>query len=92
MNLTVIEVILWVISVTSGFIAWEFYKSNGRFAHLKKLMVRLFCAKVWLYGGSAVYFLFQNPGDTVLIRIIIFNLPMFLTMIPLWAYVKGLNK
>lgn len=92
MNLILIEFILWIIAITSGLIAWEFYKSNGRFANLKRLMIKLFIAKVWLYGGSAVYFLYQTPAGSVLLRIILFNLPMFLVMVPLWMYVRKHNK
>lgn len=88
MDLILIETILWVIAISSAFIAWEFYRSNGRFANLKRLMIRLFIAKVWLYGGSAVYFLFQTPANSVLFRIILFNMPMFLVMVPLWMYVR----
>lgn len=83
----VLQIFLWTIAVVSGMIAWEFYRSkNGR---LRILLIRLFTCKVWLYGGSAVYF-WSHPAlsfrDTA-VRFVLIT-PMFIVMLMLWQFIR----
>jgi hypothetical protein len=81
----ILQVFLWVITVTSAFIAYEFYKSkDGR---LRILIIELFIAKVWVYGGSALYYLFM-PETTILVKIGL-NLPMLIVMLRLYHYIRN---
>lgn len=84
-----IELILWVIATMSALIAWEFYKSRDD--RLRVLIISLFICKIWVYGGAAIFFLFLPPNNTALIRIIVFNLPMFIIMVRLWDYIRTHN-
>lgn len=79
-----LQIFLWTIAVLSGIIAYEFYTSkNGR---LRLLMIELFCAKVFVYGGAAVWYLI-HPGQYAIVRICL-NLPMFFVMLKLWGFIR----
>ena len=89
-DLILIEIVLWTIAIMSGLIAYEFYKSrDGR---LRVLIISLFLCKVYLYGGSAVWFLFSSAGNWTLVRALLFNVPMFIIMLRLWGYIRTHNK
>lgn len=81
----ILQIFLWTIVLVSGFLAYEFYRiKDGR---LRVLMIRLFIAKVLVYGGGALFQLgiIDFPGN---IYKILINLPMFLVMLQLYKYIR----
>jgi hypothetical protein len=82
------QILFWSIGIFSAVIAWSFYKSvNGR---LRILMIRLFCCKVWLYVGAALWFLIIYKHTTisfVYIRIVL-TLPMAITMFHIYRFIR----
>lgn len=88
MNL-VLQIFLWTITIISAIIAYHFYKSkDGR---LRILVIELFLAKIFVYGGAALYYLFGQNKYPELIRMLL-NLPMFIVMLKLWAFIRTDNK
>lgn len=84
------QIIFLGIAIFSLFIAYKFYESkNGR---LRILLIELFIAKFWVYGGAATYYLLQNYGyiphwPPVYIRYAL-NLPMLYVMFRLWNFIR----
>jgi hypothetical protein len=87
MNFLLVEIALLTIVVLSAAIAREFYKST-RTNGLRAVMVALFVCKIWVYGGSAIWFIIHEPDNSVLWRVLILNAPMFIVMLMLWKYVR----
>lgn len=82
-------IFLYAITLFSGLIAWEFFRSkDGR---LRILIIRLFVAKVWVYGGAALIYTFDWPIDTWVMRLVL-NLPMFIVMLQLWEFIRMRDK
>lgn len=85
--LSIIEVSL--IAIWSGLIAYEFYRSqDGR---LRVLIIRLFRAKVWLYGGSVLLYFINPKVDNSLMKLLLIT-PMAVIMFQLWDYIRIRNK
>lgn len=81
------ELMLLVIAGFSAFITWEFYKSrNGR---LRILIIELFLAKIWVYGGAFILYLIVD-NMTAWMRLAL-NVPMFIVMLRLYGYIRGLK-
>lgn len=84
------QILFWSISIAAAFIAYEFYKSvDGR---LRKLIIELFCAKIFVYGGAGLYYLLQelgfyNDSQPIWMRVIL-NLPMAIVMVRLYKFIK----
>lgn len=84
------QLLFWGIAVFSLLIAIKFYQSkDGR---LRVLIIELFLAKIWVYGGAAVYYLLQDVGfiphwSPVFIRLAL-NLPMFFVMFRLYVFIS----
>lgn len=79
----VLQIFLWIIVFISVFIAHEFYKSkDGR---LRVLVIRLFLAKIFVYGGAAIAIIWGI--NTPLVKIGL-NLPMLLVMLQLYAFIR----
>lgn len=77
------------IAVLSVFIAYEFYKSkDGR---LRILVIRLFLAKVFVYGGAAALLMFHGINYPIWIKVAL-NAPMFVVMLELYAYIRMKDK
>lgn len=84
---SIIEIIF--IAILSGLIAYEFYKSqDGR---LRILIIRLFEAKVWLYGGSVLFYFIALKIDVSLLKLLLIT-PMAVIMFQLWDYIRIRNK
>lgn len=83
------QIELIAIAVLSAFIAHQFYISkNGR---VRILMIRLFCSKIWVYGGAALYYWLFPHEDIVWVRIVL-NLPMVIVMFQIWTYIRLNNQ
>lgn len=79
----------FTIAILSAFISWEFYKSkNGR---LRILIIWLFVAKVFVYGGAAVLILANGYTYPSWLKVAL-NTPMFLVMIELYGYIRMKDK
>lgn len=84
------QILFWSITVASGFIAYEFYISqNGK---LRKLIIELFCAKMFVYGGAGLYYLLQDLGmfhdaQPIWMRVVL-NFPMAIVMVRLYRFIK----
>ena len=90
MNFILIQFILLTIVLMSALIAREFYISkNGQ---LRRLMVFLFLAKVWVYGGASILFFIWPPEPQTLVRVIVLNFPMMVVMLNLWRYIRLHNQ
>lgn len=86
-DLILTEIVLWTITILSALIAHAFYISKD--GKLRVIIISLFIAKIWVYGGSALYFLiFATPDRITLIRVIGLNAPMFMVMLRLWKYIR----
>lgn len=82
----VLQGFLWTIVILSFFIAHEFYKSkDGR---LRVLIIELFVAKMWVYGGAAIYYWFNPSWSPEVVRICL-NLPMLFVMLKLWSFIRN---
>lgn len=83
------QIELIAIAVLSAFIAHQFYISkDGR---VIILMIRLFCSKIWVYGGAALYYWLFPHEDIILVRIVL-NLPMVIVMFQIWTYIRLNNQ
>lgn len=81
-----LQIFLWTIALLSFGIAWEFYTSkNGR---LRLLMIELFIAKIFVYGGAAFWYIAVDTHPPAIIRILL-NAPMFFVMLKLWGYIRN---
>jgi hypothetical protein len=84
------QILFWGITIFSGLIWWEFYKSkNGR---VRVLSMRLFATKVWVYGVAGVYYLLLDFGafkdvSPLFIRVLC-NAPMIIVMFEWYRYIK----
>lgn len=77
------------ITLLSGFIAYEFYKSrDGR---LRILIIRLFVAKVFVYGGAAALLILHGINYASWMRVAL-NTPMFFVMLSLYAFIRMKDK
>lgn len=84
-NESISQIELWTIAILAGLIALEFYKStDGR---LRILIIRLFITKVWVYGGTALYYMILPNISFVIVRIFLVA-PMFLVMLQLWSFIR----
>lgn len=85
------QIMFWTIALTSGILAYEFYKTkNGR---LRVLMIEFFISKVWVYSFAGAFFLLWDFGylhgiNQVWMRLCC-NAPMFIIMLKLLGYVRG---
>lgn len=93
-NETLSQIFYLIIVIFSVLIAWEFYKSRNGI--LRVLIISLFVAKVWFYGGAMIYHflldfnLIQKP-DRIYVQLIL-SFPMVIVMIKLWGYIRLHNK
>jgi len=77
------------ITVLSAFIAWEFYRSrDGR---LRILVIRLFLAKIFVYGGAAALLIFNGANFHSWIKVAL-NAPMFIVMLELYTFIRMKDK
>lgn len=73
------------IAALSAFIAWEFWRSrDGR---LRILVIRLFLAKILVYGGAAMLLIFNGIGYPSWLKVAL-NAPMFVVMIELYGFIR----
>lgn len=83
------QILFWSIAIASIFIAYEFYRSQD--GKLRKLIIELFLAKTFVYGGAGLYYLFFDFGligaEPVWIRIIL-NAPMCAVMVRLYRFIR----
>lgn len=87
MTTLILQIFLFTIAIVSGFIAYSFYRSkDGR---LRILMIELFLAKVWVYGGAGINEVFHLHIVSFTLLRILLNLPMFFVMLKLWAYIRN---
>lgn len=77
------------IAILSGFIAWEFYRSRD--GMLRILIISLFVAKVFVYGGAVLFILFNGHVFPAWLRAAL-NVPMFIVMIRLYGYIRLKDK
>lgn len=83
-----------IILCLSIAVAWEFYKSKD--GKLRVIIISLFLAKVWVYGGAMVYHALIDFGiiqkvDRIFIQLIL-NFPMVIIMLRLWKYIRIKEK
>jgi hypothetical protein len=88
------QAFLLIIVAMSLLVAWEFYKSKD--GMLRILIISLFIAKVWVYGGAFVYyqladFRFVDAPNPLLFRLVL-NFPMLIVMVLLYRYIRTHNK
>jgi hypothetical protein len=50
-------------------------------------MIELFVAKVFVYGGAALWYWCIDTHPTAIVRICL-NLPMFFVMLKLWGFIR----
>lgn len=86
---SITELFLIVIAVFSALIAYEFY--NSKDGRLRVLIIRLFVAKVWVYGGAAIVYMANLPLNEWVVRFVL-NLPMFIIMLQLWEFIRMRDK
>lgn len=84
------QILFWTVAILAALIAYEFYKSHDGL--LRILIINLFIAKVWVYGGAAIFYLLVTFGylkgvPIVMLRIVL-TLPMFIIMIQLYRFIK----
>jgi len=73
------------ITLLSAFIAWEFWRSrDGR---LRVLIIRLFLAKIFVYGGAAALLIFHGANYHTWLKVAL-NAPMFFVMIQLYSFIR----
>lgn len=94
MNEALSQSFLLIIVIMSALVIWEFYKSKD--GQLRILIISLFVAKIWVYGGAFVCFALIDleviaPVNQLLLRLVL-NAPMCFVMIKLWQYIRLHNK
>lgn len=88
-ELLVSEIFFAAIVLFSTLIAYEFYKSkDGR---LRVLIIELFIAKIWVYGGGGLYYYLRYTGYLPYLSlwwILILNAPMVWVMFRLYSFIR----
>lgn len=79
-----------VIILLAVLIAWEFYKSKD--GKLRIIIIALFIAKVWVYGGAMIYHFLLDFGyikhvDRIFVQLVL-NFPMVAIMLRLWKFIR----
>jgi len=81
------------LTVLSGTLAYTFYIARGD--RLRRLLIQLFCAKVFLYFTYGIYFIGTISGHflhTPLAWILLFiNTPIFIAKIRLYMFIKNIK-
>lgn len=89
------ELIFFVIATVSALIIISFYKAKGD-GKLKSMIIELFLAKVWVYGGLGTYYLIiKRDGFNALSpawMLLILNFPMMIVMVRFWNFVRRSKK
>jgi len=83
------ELLFISITLFSMLIAYEFWKSkDGR---LRVLIIELFIAKVWVYGGGGIYYYLRAIGYLPYLSlwwILALNAPMCWVMFRLYKFIR----
>lgn len=88
-GLLISEIIFAVIYIIAGFVVYELVKSKD--GQLRKIMIAYFCSIIFVYGGSALYFLIPNNISLNTFRIVICT-PKALIMLWLYSYLRNKPK
>lgn len=88
------QIFLLIIVTMSVLVAREFYKSKD--GYLRALIILLFAAKIWVYGGAFIFYQLTDMGvvdqpNPFIFRLAL-NTPMLIIMILLYKYIKTHNK
>lgn len=84
------EMIFFIISAISALVILAFWNAKGDHK-LKWLLIELFGAKIWVYGGSGIYLYlvtFSTTNLSLIPALIIINTPMVIVMYRLYKFIK----